>query len=124
MTIAQRLGIKNFPFIVRKNGKLLYQESSDGFWERYRYNKNNQHIRHEISSGLCTKLKYNDLGQLIRLDTNDGFWFIKEYDLNRKEVYFENSNGVIRNNRPKNEYTKAEIAKIIGIPVEQLKIID
>ena len=128
MTIAQRLGITKFPFKVKnKKGKLLYVESSNGFFERARYDKNNNKIYYNIGDHY-TKMQYNDRNQLTHLleKNRDGeitFWYVKEYDTNGKEVYFENSKGKIRNNRPKTEYTLLEIAQIIGIPIEKLKIL-
>jgi hypothetical protein len=55
--------------------------------------------------------------------TSAGYWFKSEYDTNNNEIYYENSNGTIKDNRPKSkEYSMDEIAKALGISVEQLKI--
>lgn len=129
MTIAQRLGVTNFPFKVKnKKGKLLYYESSSGFFERAKYDKNNNKVYY-CNPHYHTKMQYNYRNQLIRLDKEDydgknKFWYVKEYDSNGEELYFENSKGKVINNRPKTEYTLLEIAQIIGIPVEKLKILN
>jgi len=63
-------------------------------------------------------------GNCIYSEDLMGYWIKREYDTNGKEVYFENSHGTIENNRPKpvKEYSMDDIAKAMGISVEQLKI--
>jgi hypothetical protein len=63
-------------------------------------------------------------GNIIYIENSKGFWEKREYDTNSKEVYFENSIGIIEDNRtkPVKEYSMDEIANKLGIPVEQLKI--
>jgi hypothetical protein len=102
-TIAQQLNIKSFPFEIHVNGKLVYYETSNENWHKSEYDANGNEVYYENSHGD---------------------WCKREYDANGKEVYFEDSNGYIRDNRPKpvKEFTMDEIAKVMGIPVEQLKI--
>ena len=82
-TIAQFLKVKDFPFEIKdKNGKRIYSEYSDGFWN---------------------KCEYDDKGNLI---------------------YYETSNGVIVDERPKPmiELTLEDIAKMKGVSVSQIRI--
>ncbi len=59
-TIAQQLGVTEFPFRIKdKRGRLIYLEYDDGFWARW------------------------------------------EYDDKGNEIYYQNSDGEIRDNRPK-----------------------
>jgi hypothetical protein len=52
-TIAQQLGITQFPFEIRDgNGNLLYEEYENGFWAREEFNNEGTQIYHENSSGI------------------------------------------------------------------------
>ena len=80
-TIAQQLGIKDFPFEIKdKNGNEIYLEDSDGDWVKKEYDSNGNEIYFEYS---------------------DGFWGKSEYDSNRNEIYYEDSDGDVVDNRPK-----------------------
>jgi hypothetical protein len=80
-TIAQQLGIKDFPFEIRdKNGNEIYYEYSDGYWVKYEYDSN---------------------GKQIYTETSKGYWSKREYDSDGNKIYWENSNGDVVNNRPK-----------------------
>ena len=52
-TIAQQLGITQFPFEIR-DGKenLIYEEYENGFWAREEFNNEGKQIYHENSSGI------------------------------------------------------------------------
>jgi hypothetical protein len=70
-TIAQELGIKEFPFeIMDDRGRLIYHERNRHFW------------------------------QISGLDA-ETFWARFEYDEKGNQIYFENSYGRIIDNRPK-----------------------
>ena len=74
-TIAQQLGVTDFPFRIKdKKGRLIYREDLDRVWERY------------------------------------------EYDSLDREIYCEDSNGVITDNRPKEE----EIITLNGIRYKRI----
>jgi len=80
-TIAQQLGIKEFPFEIKdKNGNKIYWENSDGFWEKSEYDSN---------------------GNEIYCENSYGFWVKREYDSNGNVIYYENSDGKVVDNRPK-----------------------
>ena len=53
MTIAQRLNIKDFPFVIRDSGdRIIYYENSDHFWEIHEYEQSGKQIYYENSEGL------------------------------------------------------------------------
>ena len=80
-TIAQQLGIKDFPFIIRdKDGNKIYWEDSIGYWVKKEYNSNGNEIYSENSTG---------------------YWVKYECDSNGNVIYWENSNGDVVDNRPK-----------------------
>ena len=66
--------------IQDKNGKLIYMETSRGFWE---------------------KREWDSQGNQIYFEDSKGNWAKYEYDSKGKEIYYENSEGKIRDNRPK-----------------------
>jgi hypothetical protein len=102
-TIAQFLGITKFPFEIKnEQGKTIYFETSYGFWQKPEYDANGKETRYEDS---------------------DGYWLKREYDTEGNVIYYENSNGHIIDNRPKQvEFTLAEIASKLNIPLAQLRI--
>jgi len=125
-TIAQQLKIKDFPFVIKdKDGKEIYYEDSNGYWVKREYNANDKEIYYEISDGFLEKYEYDANGNIIRYENSNGYWNKREYDANGKQIYSENSNGVIKDKRPKIvEVTLEDIAKKLGISVEQLRIKD
>lgn len=103
-TIAQQLNVKEFPFIIKdKMGNEIYRENSDGYWVKYEYDCNSNQIYYE------------------NYENSNGYWSKREYNAEGNQIYYENCYGTIRYNRPK-EYTMDEIAKALGIDVNQLKI--
>jgi len=49
-TIAQQLNVTDFPFEIKdKNGKQIYWEDSNGYWEKYEYDSNGKEIYYEDS---------------------------------------------------------------------------
>jgi len=93
-TIAQQLGITDFPFEIKdKQGNLIYKEVENGFWEKWEYDERGNKIYFENSDGFWVKWEYDSNGKEIYFENSDGFWVKREYDLNGKEIYFENSDG-------------------------------
>ena len=123
-TIAQFLGIKDFPYEIKNNnGKTIYYEYSDGDWYKYRYDSNNKLIYLETSNGNWEKQEYDSPGNEIYYENSNGFWTKQEYDSNGNEIYHEESNGYIRDNRPKViELTLEDIANKFGTTVNNIKI--
>lgn len=91
-TIAQQLGIIDFPFIIKdKNNRQVYYEDSSGFWNKREF-VNDKEVYYEDSSGQ---------------------WSKREFD-NNKQIYFENSEGQLIDNRNIPEYTMEELVKKLG----------
>ena len=127
MTIAQQLKIKDFPFIIKdKDGNAIYYENSNGDWIKREWDANVKEIYYEDFNGYWFKREFDSNGKEIYWEDSDGVWIKKEWDVNGEEIYYENSNGYIYDNRPKQfvEVTLEEIAKKMGIKVEQLRIKD
>ena len=123
-TIAQQLKVKQFPFVINNaNGKVIYYESSGGYWVKYEYDTNGNQIYHENSDGYWWKSEYDTNGKEIYCESSDGCWWKKEYDTNGKEIYWEDSDGIIYDDRPKTvELIIDKIAAKFGINVSNLKI--
>jgi len=64
----------------------------------------------------------NENGDEIYWECSDGAWIKKEFDLNGNRIYYEDSNGIVDDNRPKVEITLEEIAKLKGVDVSQIRI--
>jgi hypothetical protein len=102
-TIAQQL---NWDFatngeleIKDKNGNRIYDENSDGFW---------------------TKRKYDSKGEEIYYENSDGFWAKCEYDSQGNVIYYENSRGKIIDKRPKPCENK--VVEIEGVKYKLIKL--
>jgi hypothetical protein len=55
------------------------------------------------TNGILEIRDKND--NLIYFEYSDGCWAKREYDSRGNEIYYENSDGTIKDNRPKNEIT-------------------
>ena len=123
-TIAQFLGITEFPYRIKNNnGNVIYHEKSDGNWFKHEFDSNGRTIYREQSTGFWDKREYDLNANVIYYENSTGFWCKYEYDLNGNEIYYEDSDGVIRDNRPKViELTLEQIAEKFGIDVNNIKI--
>ena len=124
-TIAQFLKVKAFPFIIKDDkGNVIYCEASNGFWVKREYNDKGNEIYYENSDGVWDKHERNDRGFQIYYESSAGYWSKSEYDDEGNEIYYENSNGLIIDKRPKPivELTLADIAKLKGVDVHQIRI--
>ena len=95
-TIAQQLGIKEFPFRIKdSNNNEIYCENSDGVWHKHEYDSNNN---------------------VIYFEDSYGYWVKREFDANNNRIYYEDSNGRMIDERPKSipEYTMEELTKMLG----------
>ena len=74
MTIAQQLKIKEFPFEINdSNGKVIYFETSTGFWIKREYDDNGNLIYWENSNGrIIDKRPKTDVQKAIDLLTKEG----------------------------------------------------
>ena len=62
-------------------------------------------------------------GNVIYYEFSNGNWYKREYDSDGKEIYYENSDGEIRDNRPKEVVlTLKDIAEKFKIDIKNLKI--
>ena len=125
-TIAQKLKIKDFPFVIKdKDGNEIYFEYSNGSWWKCECDANGNEIYCEYSNGYWQKYERDANGKVIYYEDSDGSWQKWEFDANGNKIYYEDSDGVIRDNRPKQvELTLEQIAAKLGINVGQLKIKD
>jgi hypothetical protein len=73
MTIAQQLKIKEVPFIIKDaDGKVIYREWSDGYWEKREY-ADGQLIRYEDCIGRIVDYRpKTDVQKAIDLLTKEG----------------------------------------------------
>lgn len=86
-TIAEQLGVTDFPFLIKdKQGNEIYYEI-DGYWSKKEYDSENRELYCEDSSG---------------------FWWRREFDSDGNIRYFQNSRGEIEDNRPKPDTTHGE----------------
>lgn len=70
-TIAQQLGIKDFPFIIRdKDENLLYWEEANGFYEKWQYDSDGYEIYYENSDGkvIDKRQKPSYEGKIVEID--------------------------------------------------------
>ena len=82
-TIAQQLKIKDFPFeMYDEKGNLIYNEESDGSWD---------------------KREFDEKGNPIYYEDSDGYWSKREFDEKGNVIYLENSKGKVIDKRPKCE---------------------
>jgi len=123
-TIAQFLGITKFPFEIKdEQGKIIYFEESTRYWDKSEYDPKGNKTRFENSRGFWWKQEYDANGKETLFENSRGYCSTRQYDVNGREIYYEDSLGNIRDNRPKQvEFTLAEIATKLNIPVELLRI--
>ncbi len=123
-TIAQQLKIKDFPFKIKdKEGRVIYSEYSHNFWCKREYDSNGNKIRYENSDGFWCKREYDSDNNEIRYENSNGFWVKREYGSDGNEIryensngyiYYENSYGVVKDDRPK------EIITLDGIKYKRI----
>jgi hypothetical protein len=102
-TIAQQLGITDFPFEIKdKQGNEIYYEF-DGYWAKSIYDSFGREIYGEDSDKYWVKKQYDSDGNVIYCEDSRGFWWKREYDSDGKAIYIEDCDGVIIDDRPKEE---------------------
>jgi hypothetical protein len=100
------------------NNNQIYYEDSNGDWIKREYDLNNNKIYHEDNNGYWEKYEYDSNDYLIYYEDSNGYWEKREYDSNGKRIYYENSDGEIDDNRssnPINENIDPEEKYINGI---------
>jgi len=86
--------------------------------------KDNQTIAQFLKVKAFPFIVNDDKGNIIYYEDSDGYWTKYEYDKKGNEVYYEDSKGIIIDKRPKPmiELTLADIAKLKGVDVGQIRI--
>jgi hypothetical protein len=103
-TIAQELGVKDFPFEIKdKMGNLIYLEQENGFWERWEVDLEGRELYYEDSDSFWRKTKRDDNGNRIYYECSDGFWQTWEMNEAGEVIYSANSIGKIIDHRPKTQ---------------------
>jgi YD repeat-containing protein len=76
MTIAQILGVKQFPYQeIDERGNEVYYEDHDGFWIKSVYDDSGNRIYYEDSYGHWIKYEYDDFGNYIYSeDSEENIW--------------------------------------------------
>jgi len=85
--------------IRNKKGKVIYIETSDGFWGKSEFDNNGNVIYYEQSDGYWRKQEYDNNGNVIHYENSNGYWIKQEYDEKGKLIYIENPDGEILNLR-------------------------
>ena len=102
-----------------KNGNSIYLKNSEGYSWISEFDKNgNEIIKYfRNSDGFSWMSEYDKNGNEIYFRNSDGFSCIREFDENNNNncIYSKDSDGLIRDNRPKKKYTVRELEKLIGI---------
>lgn len=102
-TLCQFLGIQvgeDSPFVIKHNGKVVYKEYHDGYWQRSEYDSRGNESYYEDSRG---------------------YWGEGKYDSNNKLTHCVTSFGRVVDCQPK-ELTMDDIAEKFDVSVERLKI--
>ena len=92
-------GVYNDNYVYDNQYHKLYQESSNGYWEKWEYNNQGNRIYYEHSNGYWYKKEYDGQGNQIYFENSNGFWVRYKYDEQGNKIYHEDSNGEIRDNR-------------------------
>jgi hypothetical protein len=100
------------------NGKEIYYEYSDGYWEKKEYDSNGNKIYFETSKGYWSKTEYDSNGKEIYYENSNEYWYKQKYDTNGNKIYFEDSDGIIQDNRPK----KSCEGKVVEIDGKKYKL--
>ena len=101
-TIAQQLNIKDFPFSIKdKNGNRIYWEDYNRFWIKGEFDSNGNKIYWENSVKDWGRYEYDSNGNPTYCKYSTEWWYKSEYDSNGNRIYYENSDGLIKDNRPK-----------------------
>ena len=87
-TIAEQIGIKEFPFIIKdSNDNIIYHEESNGFWSKREYNSSGKEVYFESSEGLVQD--YRDETGIefdfdFHLDTKHTIWYRSHFSVKAK----------------------------------------
>ena len=72
---------------------MIYQETSDDFWCRYKYDEKGHVVYCENSDGDVFEPEVTYSGNNVHIKTSDEYWEKYEYDDNGNLLYKESSDG-------------------------------
>jgi hypothetical protein len=89
--------LKKNNYIYDKKGNQLYDEDSDGSWDKYEYDERGNLIStyYKYSDGSWEKYEYDKMDNLIYFENYRGDWIKSEYNEIGELIYQENSDGEI-----------------------------
>lgn len=85
-------------------GDLVYTRDKDGYWIKYKFDKNHRKVYELNVQGIYEKWKFNSKGYKVYYETNfstSTHWSKTKYDKLGNVVYSEDAYGVIIDLRPK-----------------------
>lgn len=122
-TIAQQLGITEFPFRIKdKNGNEIYFEDHNGYWNKKEINSHSNLTYYVNSFDQWVKWEYDSGENIIYCEDSSGCWWRQEFDSRGNRIYYESSwEGVVIDNRPIHvmDLKDGEIGKIVDGTWEQ-----
>ena len=95
-TIAQQLGVTQFPFEIRdKQGNVIYREREDGSWEIRKYDEDGQQVFHKNQNGFWTKEGYNTPeNKTMKTELEEFIEWLENYNEfcyhNNKDLVYDN----------------------------------
>jgi len=72
-TLGQKMGYTNYPIEIISGGNLMYFEE-EGYWEKYRYDKDGENTYYEDSDGDVRYAEFED-GEMVFLRFNGSVIF-------------------------------------------------
>jgi hypothetical protein len=99
INMKQMYGLRPDEYELVLNKVYNQPVTTNGRWEKFVYDSNDNEIYWEDSNSNWVKQEYDDQGKIIYWEDNTGFWYKYEYDDYGYENYYENSDGEIEDNR-------------------------
>ena len=99
INMKQMYGLRPDEYELVLNKVYNQPVTTNGRWEKFVYDTNDNEIYWEDSNSNWVKQEYDDQGKIIYWEDNTGFWYKYEYDDYGYENYYENSDGEIEDNR-------------------------
>jgi hypothetical protein len=99
INMKQMYGLRPDEYELVLNKVYNQPVTTNGRWEKFVYDSNDNEIYWEDSNSNWVKQEYDDQGKIIYWEDNTGFWYKYEYDDYGYQNYYENSDGEIEDNR-------------------------
>ena len=101
-TIAQQLGITDFPFEIRdREERLIYEEFDNGNWIKWQYDKEGNEVHSINSDGYEVHRRYDENGFETYYKDSQGIESESKYDENGNMTYWKSNGNVFTINRNK-----------------------